>query len=82
GIGRGYYGIFPVDFITFFDAGVAWIENNKAWFLDGERRLVRSTGIGLRANLFGFFILGVDYVYPLDRPKKDWYLQMTITPGF
>ena len=82
GIGRGYYGIFPVDFITFFDAGVAWINNNKAWFLDGERRLVRSTGIGLRANLFGLFILGVDYVYPLDRPKKDWYLQMTFTPGF
>ncbi|MCK4822564.1 BamA/TamA family outer membrane protein, partial [bacterium] len=82
GIGRGYYGIFPIDFITFFDAGVAWINNNKAWFLDGERRLVRSAGIGLRANLFGLFILGVDYVYPLDRPKKDWYLQMTFTPGF
>ena len=82
GIGRGYYGVFPVDFIAFYDAGIAWSNDNKAWFLDGNRKLVRSAGIGLRANLFGVFILGVDFVRPFDRPKKDWYFQFTFTPGF
>ncbi len=91
GIGRGYYGIFPVDFIAFFDAGVAWWSSDydadgvsdKAWFLeDGNRELVRSTGVGLRTNLFGVIILGVHYVKPLDRPNRDWYFQVTLTPGF
>lgn len=93
GIGSGYYGIFPMDFIVFFDAGVAWFEgdyysdgssrDDRAWFLrNGSRKLVRSAGIGIRTNLFGFLILGLDYVYPFDRPQKDWYFQFTITPGF
>lgn len=92
GIGRGYYGIFPIDFIAFFDAGVAWYDgdydldgsnaDDRPWFLKGDRQLLKSTGIGLRTNLFGAIILGVDYVKPLDRPNKSWYFQLTITPGF
>jgi Tol biopolymer transport system component len=96
GIGRGYYGIFPIDFIAFYDTGVAWWDDNdlydelgaltetdrKAWFLGGGRKMVSSTGVGLRANVFGYLILGVDYVYPFQRPQKGWYFQFTITPGF
>jgi len=96
GIGKGYYGIFPIDFIAFYDTGVAWWDDNelydelgalvetdrKAWFLDGGRNMISSAGIGLRANIFGYLILGVDYVYPFDRPKKDWHFQFTFTPGF
>jgi Tol biopolymer transport system component len=82
GLGRGYYGIFPLEFLAFFDAGVAWTNEEKAWFLGGSRKLVRSAGIGLRANLMGFFIIGVNYVKPFDRPKKGWYVQLTLTPGF
>lgn len=92
GIGKGYYGVFPVDFIAFFDAGVAWTDgdfdqdgdrnDDRAWFIGGDRELLRSLGVGLRTNLFGFIILGLDYVHPLDRPIKGWYLQFTITPGF
>ncbi len=93
GLGKGYYGVFPLDFIAFFDAGVAWFDgdfdgdgdvaDDKAWFLrGGSRKLVKSAGIGLRTNLFGFFILGLDYVYPIDRPNKNWYFQFTISPGF
>jgi len=90
GLGKGYYGIFPIDFISFFDAGVAWMEgdydsdgvDDRAWFLGGERKFVRSVGVGLRTNLFGFMILGLNYVRPLDRPHKDWYFQFTLTPGF
>ncbi len=92
GIGKGYYGVFPVDFIAFFDAGVAWTDgdfdqdgnrdDDRAWFVGGNRQLLRSLGVGLRTNLFGFIILGLDYVRPLDRPIKGWYFQFTITPGF
>ncbi len=83
GIGRGYYGIFPAEFIAFFDSGVAWFDDDKAWFLSGgDRKLVSSAGIGLRTNFFGYFILGVDYVYPFQRPNKGWYFQFTFMPGF
>jgi len=96
GIGRGYYGIFPAEFVAFFDSGVAWFDDNviydevgniveadrKAWFLGGGRKYISSAGIGLRTNLFGYFILGVDYVYPFQRPKRGWYFQFTFTPGF
>ncbi len=96
GIGRGYYGIFPAEFIAFFDSGVAWFDDNviydevgniveadrKAWFLGGGRKHISSAEIGLRTNLFGYFILGVDYVYPFQRPNKGWYFQFIFTPGF
>lgn len=82
GIGRGYYGVFPVDFITFYDAGVAWDSIDKAWFLGGNRKPVTSAGVGLRVNMFGFAILGVSYVKPFNRPQKEAYFQFTFTPGF
>jgi len=96
GIGRGYYGVFPIDFIAFYDAGLAWWDDNdlynefdalvetdrKASFLGGGRKMISSAGVGLRANVFGYLILGVDYVYPFDRPNKGWYFQFTFTPGF
>jgi hypothetical protein len=73
---------FPIDFIAFFDTGVAWQDNDKAWFLDGGRKMISSTGIGLRTNFFGYLILGLDYVYPFDRPQKGWHFQFTFSPGF
>jgi outer membrane protein assembly factor BamA len=96
GIGRGYYGVFPIDFIAFYDAGIAWWDDNdlyddfgalletdrKASFLGGGRNMISSAGIGLRANVFGYLILGVDYVYPFDRPQKGGHFQFTFTPGF
>ncbi|MFP4081734.1 MAG: peptidase S9 [Candidatus Aminicenantes bacterium] len=82
GIGRGYYGVFPIDFISFFDTGLAWESGDKAWFLDGDRKPVSSAGVGLRANLFGYLIMGVNYVRPFQRPQKGWHFQFTITPGF
>jgi Tol biopolymer transport system component len=96
GIGRGYYGVFPIDFIAFYDTGIAWWDDNdlyddfgalletdrKASFLGGGRNMISSAGIGLRANVFGYLILGVDYVYPFDRPQKGGHFQFTFTPGF
>ncbi len=82
GIGRGYYGILPTDFVAFFDTGVAWVDDDKPTFFGGERKPVSSVGVGLRTNFFGYLILGVHFVRPLDRPKKGWYFQFSFTPGF
>jgi Tol biopolymer transport system component len=86
GIGRGYYGILPIDFAAFFDAGIAWWDEDndslKPWFLGGDRKPLTSAGVGLRMNVLGYLILGFNVVKPFQRPSKDWYFQFTITPGF
>jgi Tol biopolymer transport system component len=83
GIGKGYYGILPIEFLTFFDVGMAWDSQNKPWFLsEGTRKPVYSAGVGMRMNLFGAVILGVDFVRPFSRPQKGWYFQFTFIPGF
>ncbi|MBU1186096.1 MAG: hypothetical protein KJ908_04310, partial [Acidobacteria bacterium] len=79
---KGYYGILPVDFIAFVDSGLAWTDADKAWFLEGTRRPVFSTGLGLRMNLFGYLIIGANYVHPFNRPGKKPYFQLTFWPGF
>jgi len=82
GIGKGYYGIFPVDFFAFYDAGVAWYDRDKAWFLGGNRKILSSIGIGLRANILGYMVLGVHYVKPLDRPNRSGHFAFTFWQGF
>jgi Tol biopolymer transport system component len=82
GIGKGYYGVLPLEFIAFYDIGVAWSQMDKAWFQGGRRKPVSSAGVGVRINLFGYAILGVSYVHPFDRPLKGSYFQFTIMPGF
>jgi len=82
GLGEGYYGILPVDFLTFFDAGIAWDSRNKPFFLGGERRPVASAGLGLRMNVFGYMIIGANFVYPFDRPERGAHFELTFSPGF
>ncbi len=83
GMGDGYYGALPVDAAVFYDAGVAWTGAEGAQlFGTGPRKLVRSAGVSLRMNLFGFAIGQLDYVHPYDRPGKDWMLRASLTPGF
>jgi len=87
GIGKGYYGAFPIDMVLFYDWGVAWNadsqgQNNKPTFLGGTRQPISSAGIGLRVNVFGYLVVGVNYVKPFDRPDKGWYFQFSFWPGF
>ncbi len=87
GIGKGYYGAFPIDMIAFYDWGVAWYadsegQNNKPSFLGGTRKPISSAGVGLRVNVFGYLVVGVNYVKPFDRPGKGWYFQFSFWPGF
>jgi hypothetical protein len=82
GIGKGYYGLFPLDFIAFYDVGLAYSSFDKAWFSGGVRKPLSSAGVGMRMNLFGYMVLGVSYVHPFERPLKGSYFQLTIMPGF
>ncbi len=79
----------PIDFISFFDAGVAWSNdiagsgtNEQAFFFGGDRDLLTSAGVGLRINLFGFALGEVHWVYPFDRPEDDGHFHFAINTGF
>lgn len=82
GLGDGFYGYFPIEAALFYDAGVAWTNNDKPWFLGGGRKPVSSTGIALRVNLFGYAVGEVDYVHPINRPDHKWLWQFNLTEGF
>jgi Tol biopolymer transport system component len=82
GLGKGFYGIFPLEAYAFYDLGVAWDKTDKASFLGGDRMPLSSVGIGLRANLFGYLIAGVHYVKPFQRTDRDWYFQFSLSPAF
>jgi Tol biopolymer transport system component len=82
GLGKGFYGVWPLEAFAFYDIGVAWREGTSPSFLGGKQVPVSSVGTGLRTNLFGYLVLGLNYVKPLDRPERGWYFQFTISPGF
>ncbi len=82
GIGQGYYGALPLEFTAFYDIGLAWSNEEAPWFNGGIRKPVSSAGVGLRMNVLGYMILGVNYVHPFDRPMKGSYIQLTIQPGY
>jgi outer membrane protein assembly factor BamA len=84
GIGSGYYGVFPIEFIAFGDAGLAWDTANKpaVFGSSGTRDPVFSAGAGLRINLLGFLVAEIDLVRPFDRPGKGWIWQFELQPGF
>jgi hypothetical protein len=79
---RNLYGPIPVEIGAFFDAGVAWDSVSKPALFGGDRPLAKSTGATARVNLFGVFVLQVDYVKPLDRPGKSAFFQFNLLTGF
>jgi Tol biopolymer transport system component len=78
---RNLYGPLPIEMVLFADTGVAWTEDVKPSFLDGSRDFVSSVGAGARVNLFGYAIVEVDYVRPLDR-DRGWHWTFNFAPGF
>jgi hypothetical protein len=84
GVGSGYYGGFPIDFLVFGDGGLAWDTQNepKVFGLNGTRKPVYSAGAGLRINLLGFAVAELDLVHPFERPEKNWVWQFELQPGF
>ena len=71
-----------MELALFGDAGIAWARDRSPSFAGGDREWVRSAGIALRFNAFGYAIGEIDYVRPLDRPGRGWVWQFNLTPGF
>ena len=82
GRSSSYYGPFPIEMAFFADAGTAWTSDTTPTLLGGDRDWVRSVGAALRLNAFGYAVLELDYVRPLDRPGRGWLWQFNVTQGF
>jgi outer membrane protein assembly factor BamA len=82
GLGSGYYGALPIDFMLFGDGGLAWDSEHQPSLSGGDRKPVFSAGAGLRFNLFGFAVLEADLVRPFDRPDKGLVWEFNLQPGF
>lgn len=80
--GDNFYGPLPIELAAFYDYGIAWTRDSRPEIFGGERLAARSYGAAVRANLFGFAIVEIDYVKPLDRPGKGWFWQFSLRPGF
>lgn len=80
--GDDFYGPLPIEIAGFFDYGVAWNGDSEPEIFGGVREAARSYGAALRANLFGYAVIEIDYVRPLDRPQKGWFWQFSLRPGF
>ncbi len=76
----GYY--VPLEIAAFVDAGVAWSSGSSPSFVGGDRRLVRSYGAAVRANLFGFITLELSAARALDRARRPWKWQLGMVQGF
>jgi outer membrane protein assembly factor BamA len=81
-VGSGYYGMFPLDWTIFGDAGMAWTGEDSPSFAGGDRTPVYSAGTGFRFNLFNFAVAEVNLVHPFDRPTKNWLWEFNLQPGF
>jgi Tol biopolymer transport system component len=82
GLGSGYYGALPLDFVAFGDGALAWDSANEPEITGGTRPAVFSAGAGLRMNLFGFAVVELDLVRPFQRPDKGWIWEVNFQPGF
>jgi hypothetical protein len=76
------YGPVPVELFGFWDAGVAWSQDEQPGFAGGTRPWVMSVGGGARVNLFGFAIGEFNMVRPIDRPARGWMFVFNLRPGY
>lgn len=79
----------PVDGLFFFDAGLAWskgqtisLSRPAGYDQNVQRYPLRSYGMGLRFNLFGYALLRADYAIPMDRSPRRGYWVFTLGPSF
>jgi len=81
GARQSMYGPIPVEVALFTDGGVAW-DRGETPFQTSGRKGVSSSGVSLRANLFGFAIGEFAFSKPWQRPGKGWVFQFNLSPGF
>ncbi len=79
--GDNFYGPLPVELALFGDAGVAWGRGSSFEFREGDHEPVSSIGAAIRANAFGFAVVEIDYVRPMQR-DRGWIWQFSLRPGW
>ncbi len=79
--GRVDYGGVPIDVFAFADTGVAWTRDTRPTTFGGTRDWVSSVGFGTRINAFGFMIVELNMVRPLNR-QRGWMFTFGLAPGF
>lgn len=84
GVNAGMYGPVPVEVGLFADAGVAWDANraDSPFFYRSDARPITSVGAAFRVNALGFAVLEFDLSRPLQRDRRGWVFQFSMTPGF
>jgi hypothetical protein len=79
--GDNFYGPLPVEVALFGDGGIAWGRGSSFDFREGDHEPVSSIGAAIRANAFGFAVVEIDYVRPMQR-DRGWIWQFSLRPGF
>jgi Tol biopolymer transport system component len=80
-------GFPPIEAALFYDAGIAWNEGDELrWDRASDEPItarwpVTSYGVSIRANLFNFLILRVEYAVPQQRDKGG-YWTVSLYPPF
>jgi outer membrane protein assembly factor BamA len=82
GVSGNMYGPLPIEVALFADAGAAWNQGQSPSFFGGSRDGVRSAGVALRMNLFGYAVGEFDFVRPFERPGRGWHFSFNLLPGW
>jgi hypothetical protein len=82
GVKSGMYGPIPTEIAVFADAGVAWNAGERPTFFGGQRQVVSSVGVAVRARLFNLLILEFDVSNPFQRRGSGPVFQLNVSPGF
>ena len=80
------FGYLPTEIAGFFDAGVAWTDDETPVFefkTESQQRIpVFSTGAALRFRVLGNLILQMYYAYPFQRPVKGGHFRFVVGSGW
>ena|SRR5688572_11287100 len=82
GVSGNMYGPLPVEVALFADGGTAWNQGENPSFFGGSREGVRSAGVALRVNLFGYAVGEFDFSRAFDRPGHAWVFGFNLMPGW
>jgi Tol biopolymer transport system component len=82
GVSGNMYGPLPVEVALFADAGTAWNQGETPSLRGGSRDAVKSAGVALRVNLFGFAVGEMDFTHAFDRPGRGWIFGFNLMPGW
>jgi Tol biopolymer transport system component len=82
GVKSKMYGPVPLELGFYADAGVAWNSSDRPTFRGGNREVVSSVGVAVRARLLGLLVTEFDFSRPFQRNGRGLVFQFTISPGF